>query len=280
VSTTWNGADPPVLPAPSLPRRVAGGMRVAAMALGTALLFPIYVTAQALARLGGPSLHHPIQNAWARMGLALCGLSLRVEGKRMPHGGALVANHASWLDIFVLLGPGRVIFVSKSEVRNWPVIGFIAAVTGTMFIERKPTAAKRQQEEMRARIAGGQLLCFFPEGTSTDNLRVLPFKSSLFSVFMSEELRETVWVQPVSVVYDPPAGLPAAMYGWWGDMAFGRNIWDVVTQSFGGRVTVIFHPPRKAADYADRKALAAVCGEAVAGGLAAHRSRHPLGGAN
>lgn len=273
--TPWNGAEPPVLPRAPLHRRILGAIRSGMMVVGTVALFPPYVLGMWIARAGGPNVHHGVQRVWARMGLFLCGLSLDVEGQRMSHGGALVANHCSWLDIFSLLGPGRVNYVAKAEVRHWPVIGYIAHVCGTMFIERRAAAAKVQQEEMAARIRAGQLLCFFPEGTSTDSLRVLPFKSSLFGVFMSDELRETVWVQPVTVVYDPPPGKPAALYGWWGTMPFGKNIWDVATHSFGGRVTLVFHPPHRAADFADRKALAQVCGTAVAEGMAAWRARHP-----
>lgn len=265
---TWNEAVPPVLDRAPLPRRVAGRLRIALVGLATLVLFPLYVVAQAVARLTKLPLHHPVQVAWARICLFAVGLRLRVEGRRMPHGGALVANHASWIDIFTLLGPGRVIFVSKAEVRAWPVIGFVAAVCGTMFIERRPQAAKAQLEEMRARIAGGQLLCFFPEGTSSDGLRVLPFKSTLFAALCAPELRETVWVQPVTVVYEAPRGVPPSLYGWWGEMPFGRHVWDVVTHSFGGRVTVRFHPPHRVSDYADRKLLARDCGETVARGMA------------
>lgn len=272
---TWNDAEPPVHPRRPLRARVAGRLRILAMALATLILFPVYVLGLWISRPFDLRLHHGVQVLWARIGLFLCGLRLRVEGRRMPHGGALVANHASWLDIFALLGPGRVIFVSKAEVRSWPVIGYVAAVAGTMFIERRQSHAKRQQEEMRDRIAGGQLLCFFPEGTSTDGLRVLPFKSSLFAVFETPELRDTVWVQPVSVVYEAPPGVAPSLYGWWGDMPFGRHVLDVVTSSFGGRVTVVFHEPVKAADIADRKRLARACGEAVETGMARLRAHQP-----
>ncbi|HEU0221317.1 MAG TPA: lysophospholipid acyltransferase family protein [Paracoccaceae bacterium] len=248
-------------------------LRLAMMAVATVIMFPLYAAAQGIARLTGLPLHHPIQVSWARLALFACGLRFRQVGRRMPHGGALVANHASWLDIFALLAPGRVIFLAKSEVRHWPVIGLMAAVAGTMFIERKTTAAKRQQEEMRARIAHGQLLCFFPEGTSTDGLRVLPFKSTLFAALHSPELRDNVWVQPATILYEAPRGRPRNLYGWWGTMPFGRHVWDIVTSSFGGRVTVIFHPPVRAADFADRKALAKRCGDAVASGMAEARAR-------
>jgi 1-acyl-sn-glycerol-3-phosphate acyltransferase len=268
---TWNDAVPPVLPSAGPARRVAGVFRLVLVALATLIFFPLYLLLLPPSRLLGLRLHHAAQVAWARTGLFACGLALTVEGRRMRHGGAIVANHVSWLDIFALLAPGRAIFVAKSEVRRWPVIGFVAAACDTMFVERRATAAARQREEMRARMAGGQLLCFFPEGTSTDGLRVLPFKSTLFAALLAPELREVASVQPVTVIYEPPPGLPAALYGWWGDMGFGDHVWTIVTHSFGGRVRVIFHPERRVADFADRKALARACGDVVVEALAAAR---------
>jgi 1-acyl-sn-glycerol-3-phosphate acyltransferase len=100
-------------------------------------------------------------------------------------------------------------------------------------------------------------------------LRVLPFKSSLFSVFFDEGAPADIAVQPVSVRYTPAPGrgLPANFYGWWGDMSFEGHIWDVVTRSWGGTVEVLFHPAVKVRGHADRKALADHCQVLVADGM-------------
>ena len=127
--------------------------------------------------------------------------------------------------------------------------------------------AKRQQAALAARISGGDKLCFFPEATSSDGLRVLPFKSTLFSVFHTEELRELVWVQPVTVTYYPPKGRDKRFYGWWGDMDFGSHAMVILGLSVGGRVRGTYHPPLKAAEFAHRKDLARAAGDAVRGGL-------------
>ena len=115
----------------------------------------------------------------------------------------------------------------------------------------------------------GERLVFFPEGTSTDGRRVLPVRSTLFAALLTPDLRDGVWVQPVSVVYrpNPKSGLPPEFYGWWGDMDFGGHVWTVLTRSFGGEADVVFHPAVRATDYPDRKALAAHCGAEVAKGL-------------
>jgi 1-acyl-sn-glycerol-3-phosphate acyltransferase len=155
---------------------------------------------------------------------AILGLPLTVTGTPMQQKGAVVANHASWLDIFTLNAVQRIYFVSKAEVAGWPAIGWLARATGTVFITRKGTEAKRQQEIFEDRLRAGHKLCFFPEGTSTDAVRVLPFKSSLFQAFYTHGLDRVMFIQPVTVVYHAPPGQDARYYGWWGDMAFGPHL--------------------------------------------------------
>jgi 1-acyl-sn-glycerol-3-phosphate acyltransferase len=174
-----------------------------------------------------------------------------------------VANHSSWLDIVVLQRAVRVFFVSKSEVAGWPVIGLIGRAIGTMFIERRPVEAKRQQAVLYRRLKRGDLMCIFPEGTSTDGQRVLPFKSALFGVFFDPELHGRLWVQPVAIRYRAPEGQPATFYGWWGEMDFGAHLARVLALSRGGVVEVAFLEPLRAADFTGRKALAEAAQGAV-----------------
>lgn len=265
---TWRGVEPPEYPAPGRAAKAAGYARLAAAVLVTALLLVVYVAFRAVEKLR-PSFRarERVQRLWARIVGRIAGLRVRRVGVPMAHGGALVSNHVSWSDIFVLVGAARMTFVSKAEVRAWPGVGAIAALCDTVFIERRRSAAKAQEAELRGRMQAGDRLLFFPEGTSTDGRRVLPFRSTLFAALMSEELRETAWVQPVSVVYHAPRGEPEVFYGWWGDMPFGGHVWTVLTRSFGGRAEVVFHPPVRAADFADRKALAAHCWREVEKGL-------------
>jgi 1-acyl-sn-glycerol-3-phosphate acyltransferase len=244
------------------------GVRLIIYVVVTLELVALWALAMGLEKLiGGQKLSGAVVRIWARVGHSLCGLRLEIQGTEMTHGGALVANHTSWTDIFVLHSAAHIHFVSKAEVASWPVIGWLARVTGTLFVERKPLEAKRQQAQLAERIIGGDKLCFFPEATSSDGLRVLPFKSTLFSVFHTEELRELVWVQPVTVTYFPPKGRGKRFYGWWGDMDFGPHALMILGLSVGGRVRVTYHAPLKAADFAHRKDLAKAAGEAVREGL-------------
>ncbi|NUB46573.1 1-acyl-sn-glycerol-3-phosphate acyltransferase [Fertoebacter nigrum] len=207
-----------------------------------------------------------------RSAFRILGIPLVRRGAPMRQPGAVVANHASWLDIFALNACQRVYFVSKSEVAGWPGIGWLARATGTVFIRRSGAEAKVQQALFEQRLRANHRLLFFPEGTSTDSIRILPFKSTLFAAFFSAGLRDALHVQPVSVVYHAPPGQDARFYGWWGDMDFGPHLKQVLAARQQGRVEVIFHTPLPVADFADRKALAAACEAAV-------RSGHPAGSA-
>ena len=267
---SWEGPPPPPLPRPSAWGTIAAWVRLLLAVLTTAALLLVYAPLKWIEpALGGRRPRARVQQFWARCMAALVGLEIRRQGRAMPHGGAIVANHASWSDILVLLGAARITFVSKAEVRSWPGIGWLAEFCGTVFVERKRSAAKAQEEELKSRMKRGERLLFFPEGTSTDGRRVLPFRSTLYAAFVSEELRDIAWVQPVSVIYRPNPGsaLPDTFYGWWADMEFGAHVWQLLSLSFGGVAEVIFHDPIPVSQMPDRKRLAKASGEAVANGL-------------
>ena len=207
-----------------------------------------------------------------RTAFVLLGIKYTSQGAPMQGAGAVVANHASWLDIFALNARKRIYFVSKSEVARWPGIGWLARATGTVFIQRDRSAVRDQIAVFRARLAAGHKLLFFPEGTSTDGLQVLPFKPALFAAFFDPVLRDTLQMQAVSVVYQAPQGADPRFYGWWGDMAFGPHLLATLAAKRQGAVHVIYHAPVRVADFACRKALAKAMEEQVRAGLAQHRA--------
>lgn len=206
-----------------------------------------------------------------RLCLWIMGIKRRVDGQITGQNGALVANHSSWVDIFALNAATQLYFVSKSEVAKWPGIGLLAKITGTVFIARDRKQARAQQDMFEARLLEGHRLLFFPEGTSTDNFRVLPFKSTLFEAFFHDTLRETLYVQPLSVIYSSPRGQDPRFYGWWGDMDFGSHALALLATPAGGEVTVVCHPPIPVRDMPDRKALAAATEAAVRSGMPVER---------
>ena len=211
-----------------------------------------------------------ITQAVARLGMAILGIGLEARGPQLQGAGALVANHASWLDIFALNARRNVYFVSKAEVSGWPVIGFLARLAGTVFITRDPRAAAEQKRVFEARLLRGHRLLFFPEGTSTDGQRVLPFKPTLFAAFFNDPLRHEMALQAVTVIWRAPAGEDPRFYGWWGDMSLGPHLLKVLGARRQGRVELIFHPPLRVDDHPNRKTLAAHLEAQV-------RSAHPAG---
>lgn len=208
-----------------------------------------------------------------RNALRIIGMGFHTQGTPMAARGAVVANHSSWLDIFALNAAKRIYFVSKSEVAAWPGIGWLARATGTVFIERNRARAKMQTEMFENRLLAGHKLLFFPEGTSTDGQQVLAFKSTLFEAFMVPELRDQIAVQPVAVIYRAPDGMDARFYGWWGDMEFGTHLLATLAPARSGSVEVIYCTPLRVADFANRKALALACEDAVRAGHAAMLQR-------
>lgn len=191
-----------------------------------------------------------------RWAFRVLGIRYTAHGHRMNRPGAVVANHSSWLDIFALNAGERVYFVSKSEVANWPGIGWLAKATGTVFINRDRKEAGVQKQVFEDRLEAGHKLLFFPEGTSTDGSCVLPFKPTLFAAFFSERLRDLLWVQPVTVVYRAPDGRNPRFYCWWGDMDLGSHLLAVLAQKLQGEVEVFWHDPMKVSEFPDRKTLA------------------------
>ena len=119
---------------------------------------------------------------WSRCLMAFCGLQVIIKGEpRLTGPVLLVANHVSWIDIFVLNSARATSFVAKSEIRSWPVIGWLVAGAGTLFIERgQRHAVHAMGEAMQARFKQGDAVGLFPEGTTSEGFELLPFHASLF----------------------------------------------------------------------------------------------------
>ena len=261
---TWVEDRPDVPPISFLGgvRLVLRGVGLGLLAFGgLALLLLVRLIERPLFGEARPITPH-ITQAVCRLAFPIMGIRLRILGRPMEQRGSVVANHASWLDILALNAAQRVYFVSKSEVAGWAGIGWLARATGTVFIARKSADAKRQQGVFEARLRAGHRLLFFPEGTSTDTLRVLPFKPTLFAAFYTHGLDQVMHIQPATVVYTAPKGADARFYGWWGDMVFAVHLKTVLASPRQGVVDVILHAPIGVDDHIDRKRLSAQC-EAV-----------------
>ncbi len=202
-----------------------------------------------------------------RLCLRIVGITLHRKGSPMKEAGAIVSNHSSWLDIFVSNSLQNIVFVSKEEVADWIGVGFLAKATGVLFVKRERREALRQRDEFVRRLARGDRLLFFPEGTSTDGLRVLSFKTTLFAALFAESLAGKVYVQPMTIRYRPAPGQHPAFYGFWGDMEFTVSLFKVLATPRNGDVDLTFHDAVRISDFADRKELAHHCEMKVRAGL-------------
>ena len=205
----------------------------------------------------------------------------RILGIRVVRGGVpstsrptlFVANHTSYLDIEILGASAPLSFVSKADVAGWPVFGWLAKLQRTVFIDRQRRSVSRQRNAIADRLKAGGNLVLFPEGTSGDGQRVLPFKSALFAAVLDAAQAHGVTVQPVSVAYLRLDGLPLGRawrpyFAWYGDMEMLPHLWAMLGL---GHLTVAvdFHAPVRAADFASRKELAEHCERVISAGLAA-----------
>lgn len=272
TSATWLGSEPEEPPRATPLQQIGGWLRLIAFALITLLLMAPFFIARAL----GGRRDRAVAALWCRAGLAMTGLKVRQIGEPLATGGALLVNHTSWIDILLIGGRAPVHFVAKEEISGWPVFGWIGRISNTVFIARKRAEAKAQELLLARRAREGDLLCLFPEGTSSDGQRVLPFKSALFSLFFSRAAEETdarpLNAQPVSIFYAPPERLPRTFFGWWGRMAlFGHML--AVCQMGGGVATLHFHAPLDPTAFPNRKALAAEAERLVRDGLEAAAAR-------
>jgi len=245
---------------------LAAGARLAGFLALVAVMVPVHVVYSALKPQDAfrtPIIFH-------RLLIRILGFRVRVHGAMATARPVLfVSNHSSYLDITVLgtIIPGA--FVAKADVRSWPLFGMLARLQHTLFIERRSSRTLEQKDGMRKRFEAGHNLILFPEGTSSDGLRVLPFKSGLFSALENESIAVTV--QPVSVICTEIDDLPITRcmrpyYAWYGDMTLTGHLWNVF--KFGRfTVDVVFHPPLSPKAFPDRKALAAHCQQQVTHGI-------------
>jgi len=165
---------------------------------------------------------------WSCAMLAVCGLKVRIHGQPILHGAVLtVANHVSWIDIFVLNRVRATAFIAKSEIRRWPLIGWLAAGAGTLFIARGARHAVRTvSRQMHQRFQAGGAVGLFPEGTTTTGETVQPFHASLFA----PALDACVTVQPVVLrFFHHNARSPCAAFV--GEETLVANLWRVLGET-------------------------------------------------
>jgi 1-acyl-sn-glycerol-3-phosphate acyltransferase len=233
----------------------------------------------AITTLAFPWLAPPARNrivrGWSRVLLAICGVKLRASGRTPDDaiartgidagsgGRLLLANHVSWIDVFAILAcvPGR--FVAKAEIGRWPLVGWLVTRVGTLYIERgRRHAVAAINHRVRERLAAGETVAVFPEGTTTDGDRVLAFHSNLIAPAI--EAGGEVW--PVALRYTE-RGERSTATAFVGDMALVNSLWNTLAAR-GLEVEVAFLAPLAARGIGNRHRIAAAARAAIAQHLA------------
>jgi 1-acyl-sn-glycerol-3-phosphate acyltransferase len=188
---------------------------------------------------------------------------IRVHGRRMPeHPLLIVANHSSWLDIPVITAVAPVVFVAKQEIASWPLFGTLAKLQRSVFVDR----ARRQKigdvnAEIARRLAEGDPVLLFGEGTASDGNRVLAFRSALIGsardALAEAEHTGRVWIQPLSIAYTRLQGLPIdrrdrPRVSWYGKRPLPPHLMGVARRG-AIDVTVTWGEPVAFDEQSDRK---------------------------
>lgn len=205
-----------------------------------------------------PARRRTLRQAWSARLLAILGLKLEVSGEPLAPGSLLVANHISWVDVFAINAVAPAAFVSKAEVRRWPLIGWLAARNETVFLRRGSRGHARIVNGEIARIlADGGLVAVFPEGTTSDGSHVLHFHGAL----LQPAIEAGKPVQPVVIAYLGENGHPSQAAGYHGDITLARSIATLIsTQALTARLACLpAHPTHSS----DRRALSAQVHQAI-----------------
>jgi len=164
---------------------------------------------------------------WSQAMLAILGLQLRIEGQLLQQGPLmLVCNHISWLDIAVLHASVHCRFISKDDIRGWPILGTLVSGGGTLYISRASRRdALRVVHQMAQALRQGDVLAFFPEGTTGDGSTVLPFHANLLQAAIAAEAP----VQALGLLFeDAASGVPSVAPCYVGDETLLDSAWRTV----------------------------------------------------
>ncbi len=195
-------------------------------------------------------------------------IRIRIEGELSAQRPLLlVTNHSSYLDIIVLGAAARVHFAPKADVANWPAIGAICRMTGCVFIDRRVSRTGENVDALRRALEAGNVVALFPEGTTSDGKRVLPFRSSYFMLAEREVFNPPLAIQPATIRYRRMHGLPLdtirqPLLAWYGDMDLLPHLRELLALQ-AIEVVLTYHAPLEVSGNS-RKNIANICEQTIA----------------
>lgn len=201
-------------------------------------------------------LNNFILKAWSKFALFLCRFQVVCKGSGIK-SGLIVSNHISWIDILAIMSiqPGR--FVAKSEVGRWFIFGNLAKVVGTIFIERNPAKILKQLDTLEEALKSENLVILFPEGTSSDGQRILPFNSGLFqAVYQGEgEKKHSTKVQSLTIYYCTNDHLDKDFFAWYHSRTLAGHIFKVLGTRHRSKIYMTFGNKTRSGNFSNRKEL-------------------------
>ena len=230
------------------------GVHLASGLLQCALLFPFLA----------PGARNALVQRWSRGMMRVFRIRVIASGPGQgAAAGAVVANHVSWIDVFVLNAIGPCRFIAKSEVRRWPAIGWLSARAGTIYVARGMRAGlTAANATIAAHLAAGERLAFFPEGTSRPQGSLLPFHANLFQGVIAAGAA----VHPVAVRYLAADGELSAAAEYIGDMSLWTSIVNLLAH--GPFIAQVAQLTPISSSGLDRRGLAALAHAAIETSLA------------
>ena len=269
----WDDAPP--LNALTFMQKLRGYVRLTAFILLTLAIIPfqwVLVKLKLPWRKSIPFRYH-------RMVARILGLRIKVTGAIESGGGVLIAsNHISWLDIVTVSSVGPISLIAKKQVDGWFFFGLLARLQETVYVERERRSKTAEQRDViKERLGQGDTIVLFPEGTSSDGNRVLPFKSALLSVAegtlkMQDGSEKPIRVQPMSIAYTKIQGLPMnreyrPFAAWYGDMDLVPHLWELFRLG-PMDCEITLHPSMTVEEVGSRKALTQKCEAIISDSLA------------
>ncbi|MCB1952449.1 MAG: 1-acyl-sn-glycerol-3-phosphate acyltransferase [Zoogloeaceae bacterium] len=221
--------------------------------LTTALVFP-WVSLDRRGRL---------RQRWSKGLLALLGIVPRISGTELARPALLIANHVSWVDIFAINALSPSAFVSKADVRQWPIIGWLAAMNETVFLQRGSRGhAHIINAEIATRMAAGRHVAVFPEGTTTDGSHVQHFHAAL----LQPAIAAGQPVQALAVCYRTPDGTFTRAAAYDGDLSVLDSLKAIIATP---RIEVHLHVlPATSTTDTNRRVIAAQAHAAIGAHIA------------
>jgi 1-acyl-sn-glycerol-3-phosphate acyltransferase len=249
----------------SIPRRIARLTHMAAL-----LVKGLAICQFRFPRMTDTQKDHEIRR-WSRRLLAASGMRVKAVGApaRWPERTMIATNHISWIDVFAVLAVAPGVFVAKSEIKSWPLIGRLVAEVGTLFIEReRKSHVRRMNESIVAALASGRRVAICPEGTTTEGDQLLRFRAALLQPAI--DARATL--QPLGIRYLDAHGEFSRAAAYVGDMSLVASMWNIVSEP---RMTaeLRFSDALLSHEF-DRRALARVAEERIAATLGVRAPSH------